>query len=1328
MPLNEENDDITEGYMAGRQVASSMGTNEWARGFLFGEDKAAPGPSGELPPDSREMAPTEEVDVPGQLTPISPEDLPADEGAGLAGDILGGISTAAGEVGLLAKDIPLQTIGAFRDVLQEVADIVYPATSWLDTNIPLGAIKSGEEGIEYLPPWDMPEKVDPIQFFEVPEGDSALAPLYRGIMRFAVGFKGVGNTLKMAGVPAAATKSGQFTSALAKGAVTDMVVWDEHEARLSDLVQEIPALENPVTEYLSTDMEDGMFEGKMKQALEGAGVTLTAKAVSLLYKGVKAMKRGREARFAAEEKVDPAIVEAKLEADAVDATKRDMLILGDPSQPLTVKMDVQTPEAMARAKMEVGTVEEFAFDKQVRAETTTDEFIDFFGNVKDVKAASKVVDELGQPLPVYHGTGAKFEAFDIEKAADGKVWFTNSIDDIKAGEVGAAGKGEIIESYLRIKNPAGWDEWDKLTTDELISRGYDGLILPDASGKTTYAVWDASQIKIKKPAPEIPAAVQKSMPNFSRINGPEDVEATLKMMAQENIGLIKAAKGGIVSHETTHAAAKELGIEDVAGLQKYNASELDALKDFYAASGNLVYKAADAAAASPTEANLFAYRKAVAVHQSLLEKFTTAKAEAGRALNILGRISDAGDVERLAMLKDVVDEMGGREVTMAMVDRTRQLKAAGGSAADLNNFTKASVGARTMAAVQEAWVLGLLSGPRTQARNILSNAVYTGQLLMERGIAARMPGGEIAVGEANAAAVGIMGSLRAAFVNAGKAFASGTSGFGVGKIDIPHNKAISRENIPVLGVFADYLGEFYRVAARALNAGDEFFKTINYQGELHALSWRDAMKQGLDGDELAEHMATMTKAPPERMRMSARTAAAEATFTNQLGEVGQHWQGLVAKAPLLRFLTPFIRTPGNLFKQGFARSPFALAMPKTFWNEIKAGGARKDMAMAKLASGSAVMALWSDMASRGQLSGNGPVDPKERARLRETGWMPYALQMPDHPMVPEGYRGKWVNYRAIEPIGMVLGMAADVTELMMQYTEARDSDDPETQANLDRLAWSAVSALGNSVTSQTFMRSVSDFFKVQNNPYYAETWIQRYASSFVPKSIPAVGDIRRSFWGTDDPDEIAAGAFPSSKELKETNSILERMQAEIPWLQEDLLPLRNLTGHPVALGGAWGPDWISPIYTSKDKATPLSAEIIDQKMGVNKPSRTQGFTDPLTGQTVRMNMRDYPDVWDEFMQLQGHKLKHPVWDEGAEDFLSSVIDGKHDLSEIYAIRPDGDEDGVEDKGAFIKAIFADYRKLSREAIMTDERFVDFQADVRHRAERKMQMKMEGLGQ
>ena len=54
-------------------------------------------------------------------------------------------------------------------------------------------------------------------------------------------------------------------------------------------------------------------------------------------------------------------------------------------------------------------------------------------------SGSKVVDKNGNPLVVYHGTGAKFDEFDSERTPGGVVWFTSNKQEIEAGEVGAAG-------------------------------------------------------------------------------------------------------------------------------------------------------------------------------------------------------------------------------------------------------------------------------------------------------------------------------------------------------------------------------------------------------------------------------------------------------------------------------------------------------------------------------------------------------------------------------------------------------------------------------------------------------------------------------------------------------------------------------------------------------------------------------------------------------------------------------------------------------------------------------------------------------------------------
>ena len=108
---------------------------------------------------------------------------------------------------------------------------------------------------------------------------------------------------------------------------------------------------------------------------------------------------------------------------------------------------------------------------------------------------SKVVDENGEPLVVYHGTDKEFTSFDPEKSIGGQNWFTSDKSAIEAGEVGAQGKGIIMETYLNIEKPAGWAEYDKFTIDELLSRGYDGLILPESDGTATYVTYSPEQIK-----------------------------------------------------------------------------------------------------------------------------------------------------------------------------------------------------------------------------------------------------------------------------------------------------------------------------------------------------------------------------------------------------------------------------------------------------------------------------------------------------------------------------------------------------------------------------------------------------------------------------------------------------------------------------------------------------------------------------------------------------------------------------------------------------------------------------------------------------------------
>ena len=109
--------------------------------------------------------------------------------------------------------------------------------------------------------------------------------------------------------------------------------------------------------------------------------------------------------------------------------------------------------------------------------TTINEFRKIFENTQSVFK-----------LKVYHGTNNNFKKFDISKSYDGGIWFTDNLESIKNHTTGGAGNKYIMTRYITLNKPAGWDEYEKYSIDELIGMGYDGVILPEID-KTDYIVF-----------------------------------------------------------------------------------------------------------------------------------------------------------------------------------------------------------------------------------------------------------------------------------------------------------------------------------------------------------------------------------------------------------------------------------------------------------------------------------------------------------------------------------------------------------------------------------------------------------------------------------------------------------------------------------------------------------------------------------------------------------------------------------------------------------------------------------------------------------------------
>jgi hypothetical protein len=124
---------------------------------------------------------------------------------------------------------------------------------------------------------------------------------------------------------------------------------------------------------------------------------------------------------------------------------------------------------------------------------------DYTRNLAMGFAGSTSLPKPSNILELYHGTSPaaakaiEKSGFDINKAADGTVWFTSNPN---IGEVAASNKGAVVKRLLD-KNSmklGGWKETDKYSTDELINMGYDGLMLKDGN-QITYQIFNPQKLK-----------------------------------------------------------------------------------------------------------------------------------------------------------------------------------------------------------------------------------------------------------------------------------------------------------------------------------------------------------------------------------------------------------------------------------------------------------------------------------------------------------------------------------------------------------------------------------------------------------------------------------------------------------------------------------------------------------------------------------------------------------------------------------------------------------------------------------------------------------------
>lgn len=837
--------------------------------------------------------------------------------------------------------------------------------------------------------------------------------------------------------------------------------------------------------------------------------------------------------------------------------------------------------------------------------------------------------------------------------------------------------------------------------------------------------------------------------NFGRIDSPDDVKAVMRDLADAGKDEIDEARRGVRSWEATKLSAEQENAVDLLMQRRargkatgFNAEESLAVRELWVKSTDKVQELAKSAAANPSEANLFAFRKMLAVHNTIQKEVIAARTETARALNAWA--IPAGSSKEVARnIDDLLSKFGGNKNSQQLAERINALSDAGMSA-ELDKFVEGSAWAKTGNAIAQVWINSLLSGPHTHMRNMISQSAVIGQQLYERKAAeliTQSVGREgVAMGEGSAMMYGLTqgfkdalrvsakgrqiakaaankalkGDPKAAkellasnadeFGTVYQAAATGKTGIGVGKVELPRTGALSAETMGVnpdtfAGRALDFIDTATQIPGKALGVEDELFKTIGYRMELHAQALRKATAEVNAGDikpdELKDRMADILENPSEEIRLSSMDSALYMTFTNKPAEVPMAVVKGIAKVPVLgRIVMPFRRTPVNIATYTFERTPLA-PLVRTWREDVLAGGARRDIAMAKFGTGNTILLAMADLAMNGDITGEGPADPKQRAAERRRGIQHSSVRV----RTGSGEKDfRYFNYRGMEPVATSMGLAANMVDIL-QHTDWEDD-----QAEVDELVIAASMAIANQVTSQQYMSGVSEFFNALSDPQrYGERWWNRLAGSVVPTGVA----------------QIARGQDPY---LRAVSDMTGAMKARTPGLSKELPFRRDVWGRKIDRRSGLGDlyDAMSPVYSKKYKSEPIDEELNRLEKWVSKPGKNSSFTVDGSRDSATINLERYPEAYERFVELSGNALSESqfgapidVSGKGAKDALNDLVSGNHPLSQVYQMYTDGPDGG---KADFIQKFMTKYRQAAKPVLL--EEFPDLKAEVERKVSEK----------
>jgi hypothetical protein len=1083
--------------------------------------------------------------------------------------------------------------------------------------------------------------------------------LSSGIGQFAVAMIGIGKLGKVAqAIPKVGealtagktavegVKGGAVALESGKAALAGAIAFDPHEARLSNLLQDTP-LANPITAWLAADPTDSAAWGRVKSAMESIGLDAaiigSLKLGGTVWKKLKAGDTAGASRTITDfERKRAAEPEAGVEVDEVEL----------PAQP---SADIEPIPAQS------------ATETQPLA-TATDEVNSESVPVKAPEGQPEAQQVAVTPEPSLEPQAVKPPiAFTAEDMVGNPA---------RPGFQDVARPGLLDDVDVHLENAE--KDWDAVRT-----YGDTGKAL--ASGKQFRdmgALW-------------------------SRFRTDTDVQQYMELAVAHKAGKLEA--DGFKVRLTDRELQKqvegfaELAGEDPAQLYGLLQSAGEAARTLTAkmqVAGSLSAKAF-------TDASLLALRRRIGDF-SEFGSLAEMEAEIARRFQL---------ATEFLKITDDIRAQGGRTVRANRgkpfdpslfegVSKERfydLLAESGGSPIQLKRLADPTLYRKLLDTVNYMRISSLVSGPKTQLINVLSNGYMVAARPMER-IIGSIPG---AVAGNQASRMLLKENLRQytymtssfadGFSQAVKAFTRNDG------LLTPHSSAELRGDVATAwqvpgtqafgkGYFRpfDSFGNiFYNAISiplsaagagpRALGTVDELVKQTVYRSKVaaraHMEGVEQAVEQGLSGKAYKEYiMRHVEKRLDDAFDTEGRGLDAGAlreanitTFQQELlpGTLGKAVQGFVSSesSQFTRLVLPFVKTPTNVIRYAWKMTP-GLNMLQQEYRQMFSGAMgheAKAQAVGQMAMGTLFMGAAAGLAVSGMITGGGPSNPRLKQQLLATGWQPYSI-------VTENEDGTktYTPFNRYDPIALPFGIIADIQDALHV---AQQSGDEELEDTIQTAMTGLAIGLAKQFTSRSYLLSLNQALEALSDPERSgKVFVGGVAQSLVPFSA-------------------ATRQLSQDSYLRDARTVTDRMLQVVPGMSETLPPKFSWLGQPILnRQGLW----------SDDNGTFVDIETVrlglEGSSVMGPPSYTMGF------KGSEVDLRDITLTTGEnaYIKLQELSGKPGPNAKPLRDVIAKVM-----ASPAYQRAPDGSIETPLTRPWMLARVVSKYRTAAAKRIQQD---------------------------